>query len=164
MTPEINHPCPRCNRTLSKVHNESCFYCVPCGQRYADHVITASVTAGDDAPNKEQLKDEAALQKLCEQELSRRSIEFLHLSYRAREKKGYPDLTFCVRFPSAHNPHDYVIEPFAVELKTKDGRLSADQMDTLKRMASNGWTVRVIRSFESFVKLLRGIEDGEKIT
>lgn len=86
---------------------------------------------------------EAVLQRLCEQELSRRGIVFLHLSPRAREKKGWPDLTFALAG-----------RPFAVELKMLGGRLSEDQQRLLARMAVNGWQTHVIRSFDTFIALL----------
>lgn len=86
---------------------------------------------------------ENELQKLCEQELFRHEIEFLHLSPRAREKKGWPDLTFVLSGM-----------PMAVELKTVTGRLSPDQERVLSRMQANGWQTYVVRSFDVFKSLL----------
>jgi hypothetical protein len=91
---------------------------------------------------------ERELQRLCEQELSRRGIVYLHLSFRAREKAGWPDLTFVL---SARNCWGI---PMAVELKTANGKLSSDQESTLKRMGENGWRVRVCRSFEQFREII----------
>jgi len=66
-------------------------------------------------------------------------IEGLHLSPRAREKRGWPDLTFCA-----------VGKPFAVELKTATGTLSAEQRAVLTVMECNGWYVRIVRAFDDF--------------
>lgn len=83
--------------------------------------------------------EEAGLQKLCEQELNRNGIAYLHLSPRAREKKGWPDLTFVVNGI-----------PVAVELKSATGTLSADQKAILDQMERNGWKVAVVRNFDGF--------------
>jgi len=86
---------------------------------------------------------EKELQRLCEQELSRRGIVYLHLSPMAREKVGWPDLVFCANGI-----------PRAVELKTATGRLSPDQERILSRMQANGWQTYVVRSFDVFKSLL----------
>jgi hypothetical protein len=44
---------------------------------------------------KMEAQSEKALQRLCEAELNRRNIVFLHLSFRAREK-----IVFCCQGPS----------------------------------------------------------------
>lgn len=98
----------------------------------------------DECRVKHEAQEEAPLQKLCEQELSRRNIVFLHLSFRAREKIGWPDLVFCL-----HG------KPMAVELKSAHGRLTDEQRYTLNRMEGNGWHVDTIRSFEAFRELLK---------
>ena len=86
---------------------------------------------------------ESALQKLCEQELSRRNIVYLHLSPRAREKQGWPDLVFALNGV-----------PIACELKSATGKLSSDQSKLFARMAANGWRTHVVRSFDHFKNLL----------
>ena len=86
---------------------------------------------------------EKELQGLCEQELSRRGIVYLHLSFRAREKIGWPDLTFVIAG-----------RPYAIELKTATGRLAFDQAAMLNRMEGNGWHTHVCRSFERFVEII----------
>jgi hypothetical protein len=88
---------------------------------------------------------ESELQKLCESELNRRGIEYLHLSPMAREKKGWPDLVFALHGTA-----------YAVELKSQTGTLSDDQSHRLARMEQepNRWTVRLIRTFEDFRRLL----------
>ena len=88
---------------------------------------------------KADLSAEKELQRLCESELLRCGIEYLHLSYRAREKRGWPDLTFVS-----------VGKPFAVELKTATGTLSQDQRQVLAAMECNGWLVRIVRAFNDF--------------
>jgi len=92
---------------------------------------------------KVEAQTEAPLQKLCEQELSRRGIVYLHLSFRAREKIGWPDLTFVISG-----------RPYAVELKTARGVVTPEQTDTLQRMSANGWRCHVCRSFERFVEII----------
>jgi len=95
-----------------------------------------------------EAKEEAPLQRLCEQELSRRGIMYLHLSFRAREKIGWPDLTFVL------NRRNCWGLPVAVELKTTTGKLSEAQAWTLGQMAENGWRCHVCRSFERFVEII----------
>ena len=90
-------------------------------------------------------KAERDLQTLCEQELSRLEIAFLHLSFRAREKKGWPDLTFALDG-----------RPIAVELTAKGGTLSQDQVKMLTTMKKNRWEVYVLRAFQDFYDMLRG--------
>lgn len=90
-------------------------------------------------------QSEKELQRLCESELNRRNIVYLHLSFRAREKIGWPDLVFAV-----HG------KPYGIELKTTKGILSLEQIDLLTRMADNGWITHVCRSFEEFIKVIGG--------
>jgi len=92
---------------------------------------------------------EKELQRLCEAELSRRRIVYLHLSFRAREKKGWPDLTFVL--PTGWGKPGI---PWAVELKTASGVVSKEQKTMFRDMELNGWQVRVIRSFEDFRDIL----------
>jgi len=90
-----------------------------------------------------QSQDERALQRLCEQELTFRGIIYLHLSFRAREKVGWPDLTFALQGI-----------PYVVELKTASGSLTKDQTHILADLKANGWRTHVIRSYEAFTTLL----------
>lgn len=90
---------------------------------------------------------ERELQRLCEQELYRRGIMAHHLSFRAREQTGYPDLTFVIAG-----------KPFAIELKTATGKLSEAQVWMLGHMKENGWNTYVCRSFERFIEI---ITEGE---
>jgi len=94
---------------------------------------------------KADIQYERDLQRDCENLLSQRGIEYLHLSPRAREKRGWPDLVFSVRGRA-----------YAVELKSATGRLSDAQKRCLTRMAGNGWMVRVVRDFETFSAILGG--------
>ena len=107
------------------------------------HAGILPITVGD-SHTKADKNAERQLQKLCEQELSRRNVEYLHLSYRAREKKGWPDLTFA-----------WEGKPYAVELKAADGKLSEDQEACLARMKDNGWIVMVLRSYAPFARIFR---------
>jgi len=107
---------------------------------------------------------ERDLQRLCEQELSRRGILwYLHLSPRAREKAGVPDLIFSVPCHSkevcewigAPCPDTWVT-PWAIELKTATGRLSEAQKRTLSDMEADGWHTAVVRSYEEFREVVFG--------
>lgn len=102
--------------------------------------LYAGDTRGDVANERE-------LQKLCELELSRRGIWFIHLSPRAREKEGTPDILCAV------NGH-----AFACELKSATGRLSEAQKSTLELMASNGWKTHVCRTYQEFVNALNEVQ------
>lgn len=106
-----------------------------------------------DERNRADESQERDLLRLCQWELHRRGIESLHLSTRAREKKGWPDLTFSM--PA--KPHG---RPFAVELKTSTGRLSDDQAKMLHDLAQDGWITAIVRSIESFIDLIGLDERG----
>ena len=105
---------------------------------------------------------ERDLQRLCEQELSRRGIWWLHLSPRAREKAGVPDLLFTIWTDMELRPilgndcREQFGQGWAIELKTATGRLSAEQKTTLERMAQNGWRTAVVRSYEEFREVVFG--------
>ena len=86
---------------------------------------------------------EKQLQRDCEQLLRWCDVEFLHLSYRAREKRGWPDLTFVLNG-----------RPMAVELKTRTGKLTLTQIATLERMQANGWHTHVVRGYDEFRALV----------
>lgn len=88
---------------------------------------------------------EKVLQRDCENWLRLHGVEALHLSHRAREKSGWPDLTFAIDG-----------RPYAVELKTATGRLSTDQERVLSRLKANGWQTAVVRSLPGFLELLQG--------
>lgn len=86
---------------------------------------------------------ERDLQRLAELELGRRGIWYLHLSPRAREKCGCPDLICCVngRF-------------VGVELKSPSGRLTEEQKSNLQHIANCGGATAVVRSIREVVALL----------
>lgn len=90
---------------------------------------------------------ERDLQRLCELELSRRGIQFLHLSPRAREKSGWPDLVFALP------PTGRFV---AVELKTATGKTTPDQGVMLAALERNGALCAVVRGYEWFVGVLEG--------
>ena len=103
----------------------------------------AGIVLPEEAQAKHEARQERELQTLCERELNRRGIAYLHLSPRARERAGWPDLVFVVEGI-----------PYAVELKTAAGRLTPEQRQMLQGMAANGWRTHVVRDFESFHALL----------
>ena len=100
-------------------------------------------------PTKADRQAEKALQSQCESALASRGIYYLHLSFRAREKVGHPDLTFSVAG-----------QAYAVELKTATGTVTAQQRAALLQMgdAVNGATARVVRDYDSFIALIGGDE------
>ena len=91
-----------------------------------------------------EAQSEKKLQSMCESELNRRNIVYLHLSFRAREKIGWPDLVFCING-----------KPFAIELKTTNGKLTLEQINLHIRMADNGWNTKVVRSFDEFLIIIK---------
>ncbi len=98
------------------------------------------ITTAQESQEAYEVRAEKDLLRLCKQELGRRGVRVVHhLSHRAREHAGYPDLTFVLKGV-----------PMAAELKTKHGVVSADQEATLAAMRLDGWRVRVCRSFEGF--------------
>ena len=105
------------------------------------------VKTPEEAADDHAAKLESDLQKKCESYLMRHAITYLHLSPRAREKRGWPDLTFCLEG-----------KPMAIELKTATGRLSDDQKRVLPAMERDGWHVHVVRSYREFVRIVEGRE------
>ncbi len=96
---------------------------------------------------------EKELLRLCEAELSLRGVRVIHhLSNRAREQAGYPDITACLGGI-----------PIACELKVKGGAISADQEATLAAMRLDGWQVRVCWSFDDFREWLDGLQNDQAI-
>lgn len=90
---------------------------------------------------------ERDIQRTCEAILAQKGIEYLHMSHRAREKKGWPDLTFAVRG-----------QPCAVEIKTETGTVSVEQEAILARLKWNGWHTKVIRSTTKFHEFVTELE------
>jgi len=97
---------------------------------------------------KPRVTRESRLQAACEAWLASHGIEYLHLSPRAREKRGWPDLAFALGGRAC-----------AVELKSATGQLSQYQTELLDRLAGNGWRVAVCRELGEFVAWCRQ-QDG----
>ena len=94
-------------------------------------------------------KLEKDILRQCHNELTRRGVKCcLHLSYRAREAKGWPDLTFAWKGV-----------PCAGECKCKEagGSLSEDQERVLADMRADGWTTGVWWSLEEFKAFLDAV-------
>lgn len=109
----------------------------------ADRVAANEMCDAAEAP-----KLERELQILCEIELRKRGLWFLHLSPRAREKEGAPDLIIC-------GPQGQFV---AAELKTKTGRLRPAQSETLTQLQNQSASVAVIRSLPDFRAFLTNIK------
>jgi hypothetical protein len=108
------------------------------------------IQTAQEAQEAYEIRYEKDLLKLCRQELGRRGVRVVHhLSHRAREHAGYPDLTFALKGV-----------PMACELKKKDGVVSEDQEATMAAMRIDGWRVRVCRTFEEFKAWLDENKDG----
>jgi hypothetical protein len=99
-------------------------------------------------------KAEAPLLGDCEKALRWRGIAYLHISHRAREKKGWPDLVFCFM-------RDGERWPCAVELKSAKGKLTPEQECMLTLMRVNGWHTYVLRVLGDMVDLLEGRQVDE---
>ena len=93
-----------------------------------------------DAPRME--KD---LLKACMNELCRRGIYAVHLSPKAREKVGLPDIVF---------PHPIGGRFMAVELKTKTGKVRTEQIEAIEQINNCGGTALVVRSYAEFLEVL----------
>lgn len=108
----------------------------------ADRLALQLETAAEAASRGDAYR-ERDLQRQCEALLQYRGIRYLHLSPRAREQAGWPDLVFCVAG-----------KPFAVELKAPGGRLSDDQRECMGAMQRDGWHTYVCRTFAEFRDVL----------
>lgn len=106
----------------------------------------------DDTQESYNIRLEKDLLRLCMSELSRRGVRVVHhLSHRAREHAGYPDMTFC-----------YAGLACACELKTAKGVVSADQEATMAAMRMDGWHVMVCRTFEAFRQWLDDVVENKE--
>ena len=100
-------------------------------------------------PTKSDEKSHKELQRLAEQEISRRGVRVhLHLSDRTRYKlPGFPDSAFVFRGI-----------PVGMEYKIAPDKLSADQERVIADMQADGWMVFVCWSFDNVVGVLNGLE------
>jgi len=100
-------------------------------------------------PTKGDVKSHKELQRLAEQEISRRGVrQQLHLSDMTRKKKvGWPDSVFVLRGI-----------PVAIEYKIAPDKLSKEQESVIHDMEIDGWWVFVCYSFDNVVGVLNGIE------
>lgn len=147
--------CPKCGDSNS-------VYCLSCGNRQChqprppkfngimasgETLSTKPVSdigsASKPGGNGRKTPAEKELQTACEKWLRFHSIEFLHLSIFSREKAGWPDLVFAING-----------KPFAIELKSATGTVKNEQYERLTKMALNGWTTAVCRTFERFMEVV----------
>jgi len=115
----------------------------------ADRAALGLETAVE-ARGRGEARREADLQRAAEQWLSLQGIWFLHLSPRAREKAGWPDLVFAVAG-----------RPVAIELKSATGQLSEVQEYCLARLRQNGWQTAVCRSLDEVRRVVERRHDDE---
>jgi hypothetical protein len=104
-------------------------------------------TAAEFCDQAQGCNQEAELQDLCEKELHRRGIPYIHLSPKAREAIGWPDLTF---------PRPCDGKACAVELKSKTGVATKEQLDTLLMFRGCNAVGEVVRTFDRFVQIVEG--------
>lgn len=104
------------------------------------------VDAGQAKAAKSGVSRESQLQRDCETWLRLHGIEYLHLSLKAREKPGWPDLTFAIDGKAC-----------GVELKTATGTLNAAQKELHPLLQANGWRVAVCRSVEQLREFCEGV-------
>ena len=126
--------CRRCDRCAATLAG-----------RYPEKPPVAPTTRYHEGKEKE-------LRKLCEAELSRRGCRVVHhLSVRARECAGYPDITAVLNG-----------KPIACETKARGGKLSTEQEATLAAMRLDGWNTIVCYSFDDFREWLDAIQEGRQ--
>ena len=118
--------------------NPSVIKCMKPEDRKALHLKTPEETCAAMV-----VKNEKQLQNQCENYLRLHGIEFLHLSFRAREKCGMPDISFA-------NPNDNG-RFYGIELKSVFGKVSEDQKRVMANLEKNGAHVAVVRSLEEFI-------------
>ena len=92
---------------------------------------------------------ERDLLRQCCHDLSRLDVPYLHLSPKAREKAGWPDLCFA-----------YKGRAFMIELKKAKGVVSDAQKATLAKLAKQGAVTAVVRNFSEW-RTVTGITGGE---
>lgn len=97
-------------------------------------------------------KPEKQLQRDCENWLRLKGYEFLHLSPRAREKIGWPDLVW----PDPARRGQFC----CAELKTATGQLSEEQENVLRNLAKCGARIGIIRSLQEFIVFAEGTFNG----
>jgi VRR-NUC domain len=99
-------------------------------------------------------RDERAIQTGICQLLGMHEIPYCRsrMDKRTRTHKGTPDFLFCVG-------RDEKGQGVAWEVKTPQGRLTADQVKMLEQYMRSGWRVAIIRSVEQALKELRTLQE-----
>lgn len=138
------------------------------GPRMPQEARSTPCEGGDSPPATDKpfwSRPEREMQAALSNWLTQHGIVSFHLSPRAREKVGWPDLTFAV---AGH--------PLAIEIKSASGQLTQDQRRVMRAMAGNGWQVyvfrpagdepefRVLRTFEEFTAMVRAWRRDEGTT
>lgn len=93
--------------------------------------------------NKADAKLEKQLESMVENYLRVNEYEFLHLSFRSREKKGWPDISTVINGV-----------PLFIELKSATGKLSEDQIRVLAKLKDQGAWVVVATTFEEVHRVI----------
>jgi hypothetical protein len=132
----------RARFTAAQLHGTALANALPAKDKAALGIESAA-----DMADRVEREGERELQRQCEQLLNLRGIPYMHIPARAKHSAGWPDLTFP-------RPSDGRF--VAVELKTKDGKLSPGQKDTLVVLGAKGAIVAVCRTFDEFRAVLDG--------
>jgi len=88
-------------------------------------------------------KKEAALQRDCEEYLTKIGAWWLHLRNAKRNKSGVPDLIIVYRGKA-----------YGIELKARSGKATREQMINLAYLKAQGATTGIARTFDEFRKIL----------
>ncbi len=113
---------------------------------YLDYKLRRSLV---DAHGHKELKlsrteeKEAQLQRDCEEYLTKIGAWWLHLRNAKRNKVGVPDLIIVYRG-----------KIYGIELKSRGGKATKEQLINLAYLKAQGAVTGVIRSFEEFREIL----------
>lgn len=88
-------------------------------------------------------KKESQLQRDCEEYLTKIGAWWLHLRNAKRNKVGVPDLLIV-----------YHGKVYGIELKSRGGKATKEQMINLAYLKAQGATTGIARTFEEFRKIL----------
>lgn len=95
---------------------------------------------------------EDPLQRSCEEYLQRIGAWYLHLNEPKGNRPGIPDLIVIYRARS-----------FGIELKSRTGKATKEQMNEMGLMQFHGATVAVVRTLEEFIQTINGKQNRGEI-
>lgn len=121
----------------------------------------AGVTAAE-AAQKQEAKSEKALQDQIYALLSIRGVRRIvrsRMDRRTTTPVGTPDFLFCFPLARDISPKHFAVRgvPCAIEAKTTNGELSAEQKKALMEFMGDGWKVCVARSLDDVKTFLNDL-------